>query len=64
MDGQTNGVRTSAMDEKCQTFETLIIYCSTLGPRIVPYLAQILEVTLPCLRFYYHDGVIREACAM
>ena len=63
MDGQTYGVRTSAMDEKCQAFETLVIYCSTLGPRFAPYLAQTLEVTLPCLRFYYHDGV-REACAM
>ncbi|KAJ3506180.1 hypothetical protein NLJ89_g7010 [Agrocybe chaxingu] len=46
MDGQTYGVRTSAMDEKCQAFETLT-----------------LEVTLPCLRFYFHEGV-REACAM
>ncbi|KAF8161678.1 armadillo-type protein [Crassisporium funariophilum] len=63
MDGQTYGVRTSAMDEKCQAFETLVIYCSTLGPRFAPYLAQTLEVTLPCLRFYFHEGV-REACAM
>ena len=63
MDGQTYGVRTSAMDEKCQAFETLVIYCSTLGPRFAPYLAQTLEVTLPCLRFYLHEGV-REACAM
>ena len=62
MDGQTYGVRTSVMDEKCQAFETLLIYCSTLGPRFAPYLAQTLEVTLPCLQFYYHDGV-REACA-
>jgi hypothetical protein len=45
MDGQTYGVRTSAMDEKCQAFETLVIYCSTLGPRFAPYLAQTLE---PC----------------
>lgn len=63
MDGQTYGVRTSAMDEKCQAFETLVIYCSTLGPRFAPYLSQTLEVTLPCLRFYFHEGV-REACAM
>ena len=63
MDGQTFGVRTSAMDEKCHAFETLVIYCSTLGSRFAPYLAQTLEVTLPCLRFYFHEGV-REACAM
>ncbi|KAF9457022.1 armadillo-type protein [Collybia nuda] len=63
MDGQTLGIRTSAIEEKCQAFETLVIYCSTLGPRFAPYLAQTLEVTLPALKFYFHDGV-REACSM
>ena len=63
MDGQTLGIRTSAIEEKCQSFETLVIYCSTLGARFAPYLAQGLEVSLPALQFYFHDGV-REACAM
>lgn len=63
LDGHTYGVRTSSMDEKCQAFETLVIYCSTLGPRFAPYLGQTLQVTLPSLGFYYHEGV-REACAM
>ena len=63
MDGKTVGIKTSAIEEKCQAFETLVIYCSTLGPRFAPYLSQSLELALPCLRFYFHDGV-REACAM
>ena len=63
MDGETYGIKTSAMEEKCQAFETLVIYCSTLGPRFAPYLSQTLEVTLPCLNFYFPEGV-REACAM
>ncbi|KAK7458738.1 importin subunit beta-3 [Stygiomarasmius scandens] len=63
MDGQTLGIRTSAIEEKCQAFETMVIYASTLQGRYAPYLAQSLEVTLPALRFYFHDGV-REACAM
>ena len=63
LDGQTVGIRTSAIEEKCQAFETLVIYCSTLQARFAPYLAQSLELTLPSLRFYFHDGV-REACAM
>src|ERR1700730_13669607 len=62
MDGQIVGVRTSAIEEKCQAFETLLVYSTTLGPRFVPYLAQSLEMTLSSLRFYFHDGV-REACA-
>ena len=63
MNGQTVGIRTSAIDEKCQAFETMLIYCSTLGPRFAPYLSQSLELTLPSLKFYFHEGV-REACAM
>lgn len=31
MDGKQVVVRTSAIDEKCQAFETLVIYVSTLG---------------------------------
>ena len=63
MDGQQVGIRTSAIEEKCQAFETLVIYCSTLGAQFAPYLSQSLELVLPSLRFYLHDGV-REACAM
>jgi hypothetical protein len=63
MDGQTVGIRTSVMEEKCQAFETLVIYCSTLGSRFAPYLSQTLELALPSLKFVIHDGV-REASAM
>ncbi|KAG2014934.1 RAN binding protein-like protein [Coprinopsis cinerea AmutBmut pab1-1] len=63
MDGQTLGIRTSSIEDKCQAFETLVIYCSTLAEKYAPYLSQTLEITLPALKFYFHDGV-REACAM
>ncbi|PPR07809.1 hypothetical protein CVT24_002881 [Panaeolus cyanescens] len=63
MDGRTYGVKTSVMDEKCEAFETLVIYCHCLGAKFAPYLAQTLEITLPCLKFYFHEGV-REACAI
>ncbi|EGO00640.1 hypothetical protein SERLA73DRAFT_166917 [Serpula lacrymans var. lacrymans S7.3] len=64
MDGQVVGIRTSTIDEKCSAFETLIIYCSTLGPRFAPYLSQCLELTLPSLRFYFHEGVREAACIL
>ena len=63
MDGRQVGIKTSAIEEKCQAFETLLIYCSTLGARFAPYLSQSLELVLPSLMFYFHDGV-REACAL
>ncbi|KAH9918693.1 ARM repeat-containing protein [Amylocystis lapponica] len=63
MDGQQVGIKTSAFEEKCQAYETLVIYCSTLNARFAPYLTQSLELVLPSLRFYFHEGV-REACAL
>ena len=63
LDGQQVGIRTSAIEEKCQAFETLVIYVSTLGARFAPYLPQSLELVLPALKFLFHEGV-REACAM
>lgn len=62
MDGQIVGIRTSTIDEKCQAFDTLVIYCSILGPRFGPYLTQCLELTLPALQFYFHEGVREAAC--
>ena len=63
LDRQTYSVCTPIMDKKCQAFETLVIYCSTLGVRFSPFLAQTLEVTPPCLRFYFHERM-RESCAV
>lgn len=63
LDGQQVGIKTSAIEEKCQAFETLVIYVSTLGARFAPYLQQSLELVLPGLKFLFHEGV-REACAM
>ncbi|KAJ3554370.1 hypothetical protein NM688_g3146 [Phlebia brevispora] len=63
MDGHRVAIKTSALEEKCQAFETLVIYCSTLGNRFAPYLSQTLELVLPSLRFFFHDGV-REASTL
>ena len=63
MDGHRVGIKTSALEEKCQAFETLVIYCSTLGNRFGPYLSQTLELVLPSLCFFFHDGV-REASTL
>lgn len=63
IDGQQVGIKTSAIEEKCQAFETLVVYASTLGARFAPYLPQSLELVLPGLKFFFHEGV-REACAV
>ncbi|OCB84852.1 ARM repeat-containing protein [Sanghuangporus baumii] len=63
IDGQQVGIKTSGIEEKCQAFETLVVYASTLGARFAPYLPQSLELVLPGLKFFFHEGV-REACAV
>ena len=63
LDGRHVGVKTSALEDKCQAFETLLIHASTLNARFGPYVSQVLELALPGLRFYIHEGV-QEACAM
>lgn len=63
MDARQVGIRTSVLEDKCQAFETLVIHASTLNERFGPYVAQVLELTLPGLRFYIRD-VVQEACAM
>ena len=63
LDGQQVGIKTSVIEEKCQAFETLVIYVSTLNTKFAPYLAQSMDLVLPNLKFYFHEGV-REACAL
>ncbi|KAF9232353.1 hypothetical protein BU15DRAFT_67549 [Melanogaster broomeanus] len=56
MDSQIVGIRTSTIDEKCQVFDTRMIYCSILEGRLSLYLTQSLELTLPALLFYFHEA--------
>ncbi|KDQ15158.1 hypothetical protein BOTBODRAFT_158816 [Botryobasidium botryosum FD-172 SS1] len=63
MDGQQVGIRTATLEEKCTAFDMLLTHCATLGPKFAPYLPRTLELALPGLKFFFHDGV-REACAM
>lgn len=64
MDGHLVGIRTSTIDDKCQAFDTLVVYASLLGARFAPYLAQALDLTLPALQFYFHEGVREAACRL
>jgi len=59
LNGQMYSVQTSIMEEKCQAFEPLDIYCFSLGVWFLPYLAQMLDVTLPCLLFYFTTRYLR-----
>ncbi|PVZ98231.1 hypothetical protein BB558_005779 [Smittium angustum] len=55
--GQQIGIRTSVLEEKCTAVEMLICYARELGAGFEPYSKQVLELVLPLLKFYFHEGV-------
>ncbi|PVU97624.1 hypothetical protein BB561_000436 [Smittium simulii] len=55
--GQQVGIRTSVLEEKCTAIEMLICYARELGPGFEPYSKQVLELVVPMLKFYFHEGV-------
>jgi len=61
--GQRIEIRTASLEEKCTAFDVLLVYSHTMGRSFTPYLSQTLNLAVPALRFFFHDGV-REAAAM
>ncbi|KAG8887756.1 hypothetical protein FRB98_009078 [Tulasnella sp. 332] len=59
--GQRIGIRTAVLEEKA--FENIVVHCSSLGEAFAEYVRPVLELCLPGLRYFYHEGV-REASAM
>lgn len=62
INGQQIGIKTSVLEEKHTAIEMLVSYARDLGAGFLPYVAQVLEIALPLLKFYFHDGV-RHASA-
>ncbi|OMJ17419.1 Importin subunit beta-3 [Smittium culicis] len=55
--GQQIGIRTSVLEEKCTAVEMLICYSRELGAGFEPYAKSVLDLILPMLKFYFHEGV-------
>ncbi|PVV04701.1 hypothetical protein BB560_000793 [Smittium megazygosporum] len=55
--GQQVGIRTSILEEKCTAIEMIVCYARELGPGFEPYAKQVLDLVLPLLKFYFHEGV-------
>ncbi|OLY77768.1 Importin subunit beta-3 [Smittium mucronatum] len=55
--GQQIGIRTSVLEEKCTAVEMLICYSRELGAGFEPYAKTVLDLILPMLKFYFHEGV-------
>ncbi|KAI8056197.1 importin beta-3 subunit [Syncephalis plumigaleata] len=57
IDGQQFGIKTTVLDEKCAAVEMFVCYARELGPVFRPYVEQVLDIVLPLLKFYFHEGV-------
>ncbi|RUS25813.1 importin subunit beta-3, partial [Jimgerdemannia flammicorona] len=62
VDGQQIGIKTTVLEEKCTAVEMLICYARELGAGFQPYVEQVMDIVMPLLKFYFHDGV-RHAAA-
>ncbi|KAI8140976.1 armadillo-type protein [Fennellomyces sp. T-0311] len=64
INGQHIGIKTSVLEEKHTAIEMLVSYARDLGAGFLPYVASVLEIALPLLKFYFHDGVRHAAAAL
>ena len=65
VDGKMMGIKICALEEKCQAFETLVIYCLALRGKYALYLLQMLEICIPCLKSFvkvFRRPVLGEVC--
>ncbi|KAI8924999.1 armadillo-type protein [Entophlyctis helioformis] len=64
VNGQRIGIRTAILDEKCTAIEMLLCYAKELGPLFHEYVEKTMELVVPLLEFYFHDGVRYAAAAV
>ncbi|KAI9303801.1 armadillo-type protein [Cunninghamella echinulata] len=64
INGQQIGIKTSVLEEKHTAIEMLVSYARDLGAGFIQYVGPVLEIALPLLKFYFHDGVRHAAASL
>ncbi|KAI8073867.1 armadillo-type protein [Gongronella butleri] len=64
INGQQIGIKTSVLEEKHTAMEMLVSYSRDLGAGFVQYVPSVLDIALPLLKFYFHDGVRHAAATL
>eukprot|EP01026_Neomeris_dumetosa_P018002 TRINITY_DN1702_c0_g1_i2.p1 TRINITY_DN1702_c0_g1~~TRINITY_DN1702_c0_g1_i2.p1 ORF type:complete len:847 (+),score=189.15 TRINITY_DN1702_c0_g1_i2:132-2672(+) len=59
--GKRLQVKTSSLDDKATACSMLCCYASELQEGFFPYVKQVLEMMVPCLRFFFHEEVRKAA---
>lgn len=63
VDGRRVGIKTAILEEKAEAFEHLVVITSSLKDAYADWVKPTLEISLPGLKFFWHEGV-RESSAM
>jgi hypothetical protein len=52
------GIHTSGLEEKATACNMIYCYVSELGEGFFPYVEEVAKITVPLMRFYYHDDIL------
>ncbi|KAG8991876.1 hypothetical protein FRB90_001198 [Tulasnella sp. 427] len=63
VDGRRVGIKTAILEDKAQAFDHLVVISSSLKDGYAEWTKPTLEICLPGLKFFWHEGV-RESSAM
>ncbi|KAJ3226185.1 Importin-5 [Clydaea vesicula] len=56
-DGKKIGIKTTVLEEKCTAINMLICYIRDMGKDFHNYADSVMQIVVPLLKFYFHDGV-------
>eukprot|EP01023_Acetabularia_acetabulum_P020767 TRINITY_DN20853_c0_g1_i5.p1 TRINITY_DN20853_c0_g1~~TRINITY_DN20853_c0_g1_i5.p1 ORF type:complete len:1109 (+),score=260.05 TRINITY_DN20853_c0_g1_i5:163-3489(+) len=59
--GKRVQIKTSTMEDKATACSMLSCYASELQEGFFPYVQQVLEIMVPCLKFFFHEEVRKAA---
>ncbi len=54
---QKYGIKTSVLEEKSTAIEMIICYAKEMGAAFAPYANDVMNIVIPLIKFYMHDGV-------
>ena len=49
------------LEEKCTAVDMLVCYVRELGPGFLPHALPVLDIAVPLLKFWFHEGVRQAA---
>ena len=55
---QSFGIRTAGLEEKSTACQMLVCYARELKEGFAAYTQEVVNIMVPLLKFYFHDGIL------